>query len=60
MFIIIINVLSTDDDDVDLGLSSDEDVSDNEFSSNNSSGGVQTKKRGFSFDFDDGEVTKMS
>ena len=44
------------DEEIDAGASSDEDVSDNEFSSNKSSGGVQKRKRGFSFDFDDGEV----
>lgn len=44
------------DDEVDAGLSSDEDISDNEFSNKKSTNGVERKKRGFSFDFDDGEV----
>jgi hypothetical protein len=41
------------DDDVDLGESSDEEVSDNEFSSKKT--GIK-KNRGFLFDFDNGEV----
>lgn len=45
------------DDEIDVGASSDEDVSDNEFSSNaKAAGRDQKRKRGFSFDFDDGEV----
>lgn len=46
------------DDEVDVGASSDEDVSDNEFSTKKSaSGGSKKKKPGFEFDFDNGDVS---
>ena len=46
------------DDDVDVGASSDEDVSDNEFSTKKSAtGGSKKKKPGFAFDFDNGDVS---
>ena len=49
------------DDDVDVGASSDEDVSDNEFSTKKSaSGGSKTKKPGFAFDFDNGDVSERN
>lgn len=44
------------DDEIDQGESSDEDISDNEFPGSKPTGKVQKKERGFSFDFDDGEV----
>lgn len=48
------------DDDVDVGASSDEDVSDNEFSTKKSatSGSKKKKKPGFAFDFDNGDVSE--
>ena len=46
------------DDEVDVGATSDEDVSDNEFSTKKSaSGGSKKKKPGFEFDFDNGDVS---
>ena len=45
------------DEDVDLGESSDEEVSDNEFSSKKTG---TKKNRGFLFDFDNGEVCLCS
>jgi hypothetical protein len=59
MFLMLMHMTSLfQDDDVDVGASSDEDISDNEFSTKKSSSvGSKKKKPGFAFDFDNGDVS---